>query len=77
MKRLKMNEKIDFTFEECCNKYLENCRVRNLREATIKHYRQSCDQFYKFFQRKCQFQGLMRVYIMTMFYFLEIILITI
>ena len=26
------------TFEEGCNKYLENCRQRNLREGTINHY---------------------------------------
>ena len=32
---------ITFTFEEGCNKYLENCRQRNLREGTINHYRQS------------------------------------
>lgn len=33
------------TFEEGCNKYLEYCRQRNLREGTIKHYRQSDDSF--------------------------------
>ena len=32
---------ITFTFEDGCNKYLENCRQRNLREGTINHYRQS------------------------------------
>ena len=41
-----------FTFEEGCNKYLENCRQRNLREGTINHYRQSYVQFYKFFDPK-------------------------
>ena len=38
------------TFEEGCNKYLENCRQRNLREGTINHYKQSYKQFYKFFK---------------------------
>ena len=38
------------TFEEGCNKYLENCRQRNLREGTINHYRQSFIYFYKFFK---------------------------
>jgi integrase/recombinase XerD len=37
------------SFEEGCNKYLENCRQRNLREGTINHYRQSYVQFFKFF----------------------------
>lgn len=38
------------TFEECCDKYIENCRLRNLREGTINHYRQSFNQFYKYFK---------------------------
>ena len=37
------------TFEEGCNKYLEYCRQRNLRQGTINHYKQSYTQFYKFF----------------------------
>jgi len=37
------------TLEEGCNKYLDNCRARNLREGTINHYRQSYVQFAKFF----------------------------
>ena len=39
------------TFEDGCNKYLDNCRQRNLREGTINHYRQSYTQFYKYFDR--------------------------
>ena len=50
MKKLKMARGITLTFEEGCNKYLENCRQRNLREGTIEHYRQSYTQFYKFFK---------------------------
>ena len=38
------------TFEEGCNKYLEYCRQRNLRQGTINHYRQSYVQFFKFFE---------------------------
>lgn len=49
MKRLKMTATEAITFEEGCNKYLDNCRQRNLREGTIKHYKQSYTQFYKFF----------------------------
>ena len=49
MKKIKMSRGVTLTFEEACNKYLENCRQRNLREGTIEHYRQSYVQFYKFF----------------------------
>ena len=49
MKKLKMKASKSLTFEEGCNKYLEYCRQRNLREGTINHYRQSYTQFYKFF----------------------------
>ena len=41
MKKLKMARGVTLTFEAGCNKYLENCRQRNLREGTINHYRQS------------------------------------
>ena len=49
MKKLRMMESNFLTLEEGCNKYLDNCRARNLREGTINHYRQSYLQFYKFF----------------------------
>ena len=52
MKKIKMSRGVTLTFEEGCNKYLENCRQRNLREGTIGHYRQSYTQFYKFFDPK-------------------------
>ena len=52
MKKLKMTRRITLTFEKGCNKYLENCRQRNLREGTIEHYKQSYVQFYKFFDPK-------------------------
>ena len=35
MKKIKMSRCVKLTFEEGCNKYLENCRQRNLREGTI------------------------------------------
>ena len=49
MKKLKMNNPGGITFEEGCNKYLLFCKERNLRDETIRHYRQSYNQFYKFF----------------------------
>ena len=48
MKKLKMTVG-KLTFEEGCNKYLEHCRQRNLRDGTIRHYRQSYLHFYKYF----------------------------
>ena len=47
MKKRKMMGTSAMTFREGCEAYLLNCRRRNLREATIKHYRQSYQQFYK------------------------------
>ena len=38
MKKLKMVKGTELTFEEGCDKYLENCRQRNLREGTIDIY---------------------------------------
>lgn len=49
MKYLKLVRSEKLTLEEGCNKYLENCRARNLREGTINHYKQSYVQFYKYF----------------------------
>lgn len=52
MKKLNMLLTESVTFEDGCNKYLDNCRQRNLREGTINHYKQSYTQFYKFFDPK-------------------------
>ena len=50
MKKLKMTvEKL--TFEEGCNRYLEYCRQRNLRDGTIRHYKQSYGYFFKYFDK--------------------------
>ena len=52
MQKIKMSRGTLLTFEEGCNKYLENCRQRNLRDDTINHYRQSYLYFYKYFDPK-------------------------
>ena len=39
----------EMTFREGCELYIQYCKQRNLRDATIEHYRESCNQFYKFF----------------------------
>jgi len=49
--KLHMQATKQLTFEEGCNRYLQNCKERNLRDATIRHYQQSYQQFYKFFNR--------------------------
>lgn len=48
VQRLKISQ-IELTFSDGCELYIQNCRQRNLRDATIEHYRQSCNQFFKFF----------------------------
>ena len=48
MRKIKMNCQKSITFEEGCNLYLQNCKERNLREDTIRHYRQSYMRFYKY-----------------------------
>ena len=43
MQKIKMSRGTLLTFEEGCNKYLENCRQRNLREGTINFVARCCD----------------------------------
>lgn len=50
--KIHMQETKQLTFEEGCNRYLQNCKERNLRDATIRHYHQSYQRFYKFFSRE-------------------------
>ena len=49
MKKIKMARGTTLTFEEGCEKYLEYCRQRNLRQGTVNHYKQSYTQFFKYF----------------------------
>lgn len=51
-KQLKMVQKPTMTFGEGCELYLLNCKQRNLREGTIRHYHQSYLKFYKYFDRE-------------------------
>ena len=51
MKKLKMIPNQKLTFEEGCNKYLEYCKQRNLRQDTIRHYHQSFIYFYKYLDK--------------------------
>lgn len=58
MKKLRLKTTKSITFEEGCNKYLDYCRQRNLREGTINHYRQSYVQFFKFFDPQTPIEGI-------------------
>ena len=48
MARIRMQQN-KITFKEGCELYLLDCRQRNLREGTIKHYRQSFQRFLRYF----------------------------
>ena len=67
MKKLKMTASKGLTFEEGCNKYLEYCRQRNLREGTIRHYRQSYGYFYKYFDKSSSLFSFIGLYLKNFF----------
>ncbi|WP_055070684.1 tyrosine-type recombinase/integrase [Clostridium massiliamazoniense] len=49
MKRITLkNKKNSLTFKEGFEEYIDNCKARNLREATIKHYQESFISITKF-----------------------------
>lgn len=51
MKRMKMHVLNDMTFEQGCEEYLRDCEARNLRSGTIKHYRDSIKQLFKYIDK--------------------------
>ena len=53
-KKLTVIEKTGVTFKEGCEMYLDYCRERNLREHTIKHYQNSFNRLFKFFDMDMQ-----------------------
>ena len=48
MKRLTLKASRSITFSEGFEEYMDNCRARNLRQGTIKHYRESIKTLYRF-----------------------------
>lgn len=48
MKKIKMFVPNDKTFAQGCEEYLDNCYARNLRDGTIKHYKESIQQIQKY-----------------------------
>lgn len=69
MKKLRLVENNLLTFEEGCNKYLDNCRGRNLREGTINHYKQSYSFFYIHFKNIFIFLDLSHTAHLTLSYY--------
>ncbi len=48
MQKMKMVNQKSLTFQQGCELYLNNCRQRNLRDGTLKHYKSSYIQLYKY-----------------------------
>ena len=48
MKKLTMKPTKNLTFKEGCENYLQYCKARNLREGTIKHYKESINSISRF-----------------------------
>ena len=56
MKKIKMNVDNGKTFEQGCEAYLVDCKARNLRDGTIKHYKDAFKQmFIKFYSPLCEY----------------------
>lgn len=53
-----MNVSNKITFEEGCKEYLDNCKARNLRNGTIKHYVDTINQLYKYIDREMPIEDL-------------------
>ncbi|MBR5872038.1 MAG: tyrosine-type recombinase/integrase [Oscillospiraceae bacterium] len=47
MDKIKMNHKMDKTFEEGFEEYVLDMKARNLRQGTISHYKEAIKQIYK------------------------------
>lgn len=47
MDRIKMNHKMDKTFEEGFEEFVLDMKARNLRQGTIRHYEEAIKQIYK------------------------------
>ena len=45
---MKMTVATEKTFKDGCEEYLLDCKARNLREGTLKHYTDVMKQLYKY-----------------------------
>lgn len=48
MAKIRMELENELTFEEGCEEYLQDCKARNLRQGTIKHYTDTMKQIKKY-----------------------------
>ena len=48
-KKMRMNKDSGLTLRDGCDRYLDNCKQRNLRLHTIKHYQQSYQKLFTHF----------------------------
>ena len=48
MKKIKMAVENNITFGQGCEEYLVHCKARNLRDGTIRHYKDSMRQMFKY-----------------------------
>lgn len=46
--KMRMKKEASVTLRDGCNKYLEYCKVRNLRPATLDHYTRSYNKYFKY-----------------------------
>ena len=47
-KLMKMTLSTEKNFKDGCEEYLLDCKARNLREGTLKHYTDTMKQLYKY-----------------------------
>lgn len=50
--KIKMNHKDTMTFEEGFEQYLLDCKARNLRDGTLRHYTQQMKQIWKYIPKE-------------------------
>ena len=48
MKKMQMNVENEVTFYEGCEEYILDCKARNLRNGTLRHYTDSSKQIMKY-----------------------------
>ncbi|WP_373205923.1 tyrosine-type recombinase/integrase [Clostridium tertium] len=49
-RKLTIRKENNMTFEEGCQEFLNSCKARNLREGTLKHYRESINSINRFIE---------------------------
>lgn len=60
MKKIKMNVNSGRTLEQGCEEYIVDCKARNLRDGTIKHYRDAFRQIFKYVDKDMNIKDMSR-----------------